>query len=161
MTSKKQQKRAAKAAHLAQQIFGRTPSSPPSSSPPQPHASPPLQAMASRRDSSPPHRSTRPEYIPTGPRGSGGDATYFTSRSWQAPRDYQDRRRSRSRSRSRSPDIDRRRIERENEEYRREVRIRTSENYRPQYDDTPTRSSIKDSRRTCLYIHLSKTFTHC
>ncbi|KAE9371947.1 hypothetical protein N431DRAFT_234062 [Stipitochalara longipes BDJ] len=97
--------------------------------------------MASRRDSSPSRYSP---HIPRGPRGSGGDASYFQSDSWKPPRDYQDR----PRSRSRSPGSDRRRPSERDDpyEYGKEVRRRANENYRPRYDDTPTRSSIKDPR---------------
>jgi len=145
MTSKK--KKAKRAAYFAQQIFGRTPPSPQSSSPLQPPTSP-LQniGMASRRDSSPLRRS---EPIPRGPRGSGADGCYFTSTSWKPPRDYPGRRRSRSRSRSRSPGGDRRRfVERDDPyDYGKDARPRAAETYRPRYEDTPTRPLIRDPRR--------------
>jgi hypothetical protein len=141
MTSKKKKARREYIRQLTEEIFSRR-----AASTTQPRSSSPLQTMSFRRDS-PPQRG-RPVSPPRGPR-SDHTGIHFSSATWKPAREYGERHRERSLSRSRSPSRDRRRpSERDDSyDYREDVRVRGTECYRPRYDDTPTRPSLKDYRR--------------
>jgi hypothetical protein len=143
---KKAEKRRARA--LASEIFSRS-----LPSPAQPLSSSSPTMSSHRRDPSP--RRGYPRSPPRGPRAEG-EGYQFTPSTWKPRDSSSDVRQHRARSRSRSRSPARRSSTRpdsynpsyqQSSEYRDEVERRSKENYRPIYDDTPTRQFAKDTRR--------------
>ncbi len=129
---------------LAKNLLNPTPPYPPSPGDPPPHI-----MSSARRDSSPRRGFSRPFSPPRGPRAEYQDQDgnfHFNSDRVRPPRD-----RYRERSRSRSPESGRKRPSERHEpyKYRGENDRRPPENnYRPIYNDTPTRTPpLADARR--------------